>query len=267
MVSEVEIGAGMYALKFLESEREVEFYVRCGVGIVSQFLVVVEAVIALSHPESLVPGQTLLFPFCEPIQFGTRLDEELHLHLFEFPHTEDELTGHNLVPESLSDLGNSERNLHTSGLLHIEIVHEYALSSLRTEIYDICVIGSVSELGGEHKVELTHISPVFGAGNRADNFAVNDNLTQFSKVVCIQSISHPLAHSLDFSGVSKHIRIGLAEFLLIESLSEFLARLLHLLVVLFLKFGDIILNEHVCPVTFLGILIVYERVVESSHVS
>ena len=44
MGREVEIGAAMDAFEFLEAEGEVELDVGGGVGVVGQFLVVVEAV-------------------------------------------------------------------------------------------------------------------------------------------------------------------------------------------------------------------------------
>ena len=73
-----------------------------------------------------------LLPLPEPFEFSARLDEELHFHLLELPHPEDELTGDNLIAESLSDLSDTERKLHSARLLHIEVVHEYSLSCFRS---------------------------------------------------------------------------------------------------------------------------------------
>ena len=53
--------------------------------------------------------------------------EELHLHLFELPHAEDELPRHDLVAESLAGLGDPEGDLHPAGLHHIQEIDKDAL--------------------------------------------------------------------------------------------------------------------------------------------
>ena len=163
MVSEVEVRPRMDSLKLLEAEREVEFDVSGGICIVRKLLMVMETVVAVTHAEGLMPCKTVLFPCLEPVEFRTRLDEELHLHLLEFPHPEDELAGHNLISEGFSYLSYSERNLHAAGLLHIQVVHEYSLCRFRTQIDDIGVIGSVAELCAEHQIELAYLGPVLCA--------------------------------------------------------------------------------------------------------
>ena len=40
--------------------------------------------------------------------------KKLHFHLFEFPHPEDELAGHDLVAERLTDLGDAEGDLQAA---------------------------------------------------------------------------------------------------------------------------------------------------------
>src|SRR5574344_2155677 len=111
-----------------------------------KFVVVVETIVVITHSESLVPCKAVLLPCCKPVKFSTRFDEELHLHLLELPHTEDELTCNHLVAEGLSYLGYTERNLHSAGLLDIDIVHEYTLGSLRTQIYGAGVVSGRAEL-------------------------------------------------------------------------------------------------------------------------
>jgi hypothetical protein len=44
----------------------------------------------------------------EPLHLGAGFDEELHLHLFEFAHTKDELSRYNFIPESFPYLGDAE---------------------------------------------------------------------------------------------------------------------------------------------------------------
>ena len=127
----------MNSLKFLETEWEAELDVGCRICIVSELVMIVETIVLVTHSESLVPCHTVLLPLCEPVELRTWLDEELHLHLLELPHTEDELTCHNLISEGLTDLCDTERNLHTTGLLYVEIVYENTLCSLRTQIDDV----------------------------------------------------------------------------------------------------------------------------------
>ena len=66
---------------------------------------------------------------------------------------------------------------------------------------------------------------------------------------------------------AKNIRVGLLEFGLVEGVSEALAALVDLLLDLLLYLGEIILDQHVGTVSFLGILVVDERIVERRHVA
>ena len=234
MIAKIEVRAAVDAFKLLEAEREAELDIGSRIGIVGKFLVVMETVVLRTHSKVHMPLHTVFLPFCEPFEFGARFDEELHLHLFEFPHTEYELTGYNLVAESLSDLGYSERNLHAASLLHIQIVHEDALSCLRTEVQDACGIGCASHRGLEHQVELAYVSPVASAADRAYYAAVNDNLTVLCKVIVLLGSHISVVNFVVFGLFAKYVRIGGAELSLIESLSELLASLLDFLVHLIL---------------------------------
>ena len=134
----------MDAFYFFESEWHLEFDVGCCVGVVCQFVVVVESVVFCSESEVLVPCHACFFPFCEPVEFGSWLDEELHFHLFEFSHAEDELSCYDFVAECFSYLCDSEWYFHAAGLLYVEVVDEYALM----------VVVCVSWMGVVYKVEL-----------------------------------------------------------------------------------------------------------------
>ena len=132
MLAQVEVGARVDAFHLFESEREVEFYVGCGVCVMGQFFVVVEAVVLVTEPECAMPVHAELLPVVEPFHFVARAHEELHFHLFEFPHAEYELTGHYLVAESLTDLRDAERQFHSSGFLNIQEIDENALCGFGT---------------------------------------------------------------------------------------------------------------------------------------
>ena len=111
-----------------------ELNVGCSICIVRQLLVVVVAIVLVTHSKSLVPRQTVLLPIVEPFHFRARLAEELHFHLFKFAHTEHELAGYYLVAESLSNLCNTERQLHATSLLNIQEINKDTLCRLRTQI-------------------------------------------------------------------------------------------------------------------------------------
>ena len=232
-----------------------------------QLLVVVEAVFVVAESQRLMPGEAGLLPGFEPAHFVARAHKELHLHLLEFAHAEDELARHDLVAEGLTDLRDTEGHLHAARLLDVQEVDKNALGGLGTQINGPHAAVHVAQLRAEHQVELAHLGPVFGAGNRAGNLAVDDDLAQFRQVVLVQRFSHPVVHLVPLCLVAEHVRVGCAELRLVERIAETFATLLHLLVVLLLEFCQIILDQDICTVSFLGILVVDQRVVEGAHVA
>ena len=232
-----------------------------------QFLVVVETVLVVPQAQRFVPFQTELFPVTEPIHFRAGLDEELHFHLLELTHTEDELTRYNLVTESLAYLCDAERQFHASGLLHVQVVDKNTLCRLRTKVDTHGTIGGGTHLGGEHQVELAHIGPVACAADGANNFFVKDDLLQFVQVHLVHGVTIALMQSVEMCLVLQYAGVGGAELRLVESVAKTLARFLHLLVDFLLNLCQLFLNEHVGTITFLRVAVIYQRVVESVHVS
>ena len=163
MLRKVEIGARMDSFHFLEAERHTEFDVSGGIGVMGQLLMVVIAVFFIAETECLVPFKARRTPIVEILKFLAWTHKELHLHLLELTHTEYELTGHYLVAERLADLSDSERDAHTTCLLHIQIIDEDALCRLRTEIHIHGTVGGGSHLRLEHQVELAHVCPILCA--------------------------------------------------------------------------------------------------------
>ena len=188
MLTEVEVGTRVDTLNFLETERHVEFDVCGSIGIVSQFVVVVETIVLSTEAQSQMPSHTGLLPLREPLQFGTGLHEVLHLHLLELTHAEDELTGNDFVTESLTYLCDTEGQLHATRFLHVQVVDKDSLCRLRTQVDCRSTIGSASDLGLEHEVELAHFSPVACATDWAYDSFVKDDLSQFFQVVGVQSL-------------------------------------------------------------------------------
>ena len=185
MLAKVEVSTWMYTFYFFETKRHKEFDICSGISVVSQLIMVVETIMIITETKCFMPFQTHFFPFWEPLQFCTRFYKELHLHLFKFTHTENELTGHNLITESLTNLCNTKRYFHTPGFLYIEVVHENSLCCFRTKVYFHCTFRSRSHISREHQVELTNLCPVLSTGNRTNDFFINNDLTEFVKITIV----------------------------------------------------------------------------------
>ena len=114
VAGQVEVAAVVDALQLLPAEREAVLDVDGLLGVVRQL---VGRVLAQAQPLGrdavrLVPGAAARQPVLERVaRLVAGLDEELHLHLLELAHPEDEVAGADLVPEALADLGDPERHL------------------------------------------------------------------------------------------------------------------------------------------------------------
>ena len=252
----------MDTLYLLEAERHLELDVCRGVGIVGQFLVVMVAVFLVTETEDLVPAEACLTPVVEPFQLFAGTNEELHLHLLELAHTEDELTCHNLVTECLADLCDTERYTHAACFLHVEVVHEDALCGLRTKINLHRSVGSRTHLGLEHEVELTDVGPVACAAYGVNDLVVEDNLFQLIEVIGVHCLGKPCVKFVTLAGVFEYTGVGLAEHRLVEALAETLCGFCYLLVDFLVELRDFILNEDIGAITLFGILVVNQGVVE-----
>src|SRR5690606_21295533 len=65
---------------------------------------------------------------------SARLDEVLHLHLFELAGPENEVPRSDLIPEGLTDLCDPKRKLPSHSSLDVREVHKNPLSCFRTEV-------------------------------------------------------------------------------------------------------------------------------------
>ena len=267
MLTQVKVGAAVDTLHLLETERHFELDVGGSIGVVGQFLVVMETVFLVTQTEGLVPTQTLLTPIVEPLQLLAGTHKELHLHLFEFAHTEDELASHNLVAEGLADLCDAEWDTHAADLLDIQEVHKDALSCLRSQIYIHRRIGAAAHLCLEHEVELTHVGPVLGAAHGIHDLIVHDNLLELGKVVVIHRLLVAGMQLVALLLVLEHARIGLAEHRLVKLVPKPLGSLLAFLVHLLFNLGDLILDEHVGTIALLAVAVVNQGIVECINVA
>ena len=267
MLAKVKVSAGVNALNLFETEWHVELNVCCCIGIVSKFVMVMETIVLCSEAKVLMPLHTCLFPLGKPIKLSARLDEELHLHLLKLTHTEDELTRYYLIAECLTNLSDSERKLHATCLLHVEVIDKDTLRCFRTKIYFHCTISAGSHLCREHEVELTHVSPVLSARNRTNDFLVDDYLLQCFKVRSLHRFLETMVEFIIFLLVFQYTRVGLAELYLVESVAKLLLCLCYFLCYLILIFCHLLFYENISAVTLFGVTVVNQRVIESIYVT
>ena len=270
MLREVEVRTAVDAFHFLEAKRHTELDVCSGVGIVSELIMVVETIVLCAEAEILMPLHAGFFPFGEPVELGTWLDEELHLHLFKLSHAEDELAGYNLVAEGFADLCYAEGNLHASSLLHVEVVDEDALRRLGTQINGACAVGGAAHLGLKHEVELTDISPVAGSADGADDSFVEDNLLHAIQVDTARSVHYLLEAVMQvviLLLILEDTLVRCTELCFVEAVAETLLSLFYLLLNLILVLRHLLFDEHVGTIALLRVTVVDEWVVEGIHVS
>ena len=105
----------------------------------------------------LLPG---VDPILVPLLGARRLDEELHLHLFELASAEDEVARGDLVAEALADLTDAERRLAACGGHHVGEVHEDALRGLGPQIVQAFLGLDRAEVRLEHHVEFARLGPL-----------------------------------------------------------------------------------------------------------
>src|SRR5664279_5711011 len=98
----------MYSFHFPETKGEMKLYITGCIRIVREFVMIVKTVFFITHAQGLMPAKSLFFPVIVPLHFFSGLDEELHLHLFKFTHSENKLPGNDLIPESLACLCNAK---------------------------------------------------------------------------------------------------------------------------------------------------------------
>src|SRR5687768_11438289 len=95
MTSQVEVTAIVNALDLLPAKRKLILNVERGLRVVGELAPCVLMPLQLCGGEAQrpMPLHAPLAPALEPFSIGSRLHEELHLHLLEFPGSEDEVAG------------------------------------------------------------------------------------------------------------------------------------------------------------------------------
>ena len=179
VLGKVVVGSVGNTPELAPTEGEEELEVGGCLGIEAKLLgiVVTKSEVLILKTDGKKPLMAEVSPILEPLEVCSGLAEELKLHLLKLTHTEDKVTGSDLVTEGLTDLCDTERHLLSGGSLYVYEVGENTLSGLGTEIYGVlCVLGYALE-GLEHKVELTDVGEVvLAAGGAKDVMLFNEFL-------------------------------------------------------------------------------------------
>src|SRR4030042_2428392 len=166
MLLQIEVSAVDNARQFCPAYREQVFYVVTIAGVMGKLILVM-----LAEPEVLlfdaqvdIPVEPFLYPLIEPLPISARLDEVLDFHLLELAHPEDEVARGNLISEGFAYLGNTEGQLPSSRCNHVREIDEYALSGLRAQIDNGCLILHGAYEGFKHEIEHAWFGKLPAAG-------------------------------------------------------------------------------------------------------
>ena len=130
-------------------------------------IVISQLYVLFLHSQRLEEIHAVLLPVGEPLQISPRRAEELQLHLLELPRPEDEIARRYLVSEGFTHLSDAEGDLFPGSTLHIFKIHEYALSSFRSqENLRLGILGNALERL-EHQIELPDSREIALAAFRA----------------------------------------------------------------------------------------------------
>src|SRR6185437_7566507 len=165
VILQIEIRPRMDALHFLEADGKIIFDVASGVRIVSQLDVIMKTIFLRRDTQAKMPFHACIFPVFIPFFLRAGADEELHFHLLELPHAEDELPGDDLVAKGLADLRNTKGDLHPARLLYVKKVDKDSLRRFRTQKNFACLFRNATKLGREHEVELPDLGPITCTAN------------------------------------------------------------------------------------------------------
>ena len=176
MLGQVVVGSVRHAPQLTPAEGEQILKVRGGFGIEAQLLRVMipQPQVLLLDVQGQQPVLAEAAPVVEPLQVRTGLAEELQLHLFKLPDTEDEVAGCDLVPEGLAHLCHAEGDLLPGGTLNIGKVYKDALCGLRPQVQlTLAVLGHSLE-GLEHQIELPDVGKILLAAARTGDLLLLD---------------------------------------------------------------------------------------------
>ena len=137
VLPQVEVAAVRDALELLPADREEVLDVARRARVVRQLVGVVraDAQVRLAQAEVEVPvAAAASIQYAVPLVGLGGRDEELHLHLLELAHAEEEVPRRDLVAEALADLRDAERRLHAQRRRDVLEVDEDALRRLGPQV-------------------------------------------------------------------------------------------------------------------------------------
>src|SRR5690554_2591371 len=97
-----------------------------------------------------MPVLSCFLPILKPLCFCSRTDKELHFHLFKLSHTEDKLSCNYLISESLTNLCNTKRNLHSACFLNIKVLYKNTLSCFWAKVNSVSIFRNRTHLSRKH---------------------------------------------------------------------------------------------------------------------
>ena len=151
-----------------------------------------------------------------------------------------------------------------------------SMNSLAAMARGTVVIGGGEEeyyefIGEPELRPIINVSPEYSESQNVaiieQAFFVKDNLTEFVQIIIVQSLGKTFMQGITFGLVFQHTTVGTAELSLIESLTKTLGSFGHFFVYLVIVLSKLVLYQHIGTITFLGIAVVNQRVIESIYVS
>src|SRR5688500_15173808 len=99
----------MNAFHLLESKCKIIFDIAGRICIVRKLGMIVKLKFFCRNPQCKMPLHPFFLPVLIPLLLCAGTDKELHFHLLELTHAENELPCDDLIPECFTDLRYSER--------------------------------------------------------------------------------------------------------------------------------------------------------------
>ncbi len=110
MLRQVKVRTIVDTFKLRKAHRELVFHIHGRFCVMRQLIVILELQVFGLDPVLNVEVPAALLPFRKMLLIRARLHEILHLHLFKFAGTEDEISRSDFIAERLTDSGNTKRN-------------------------------------------------------------------------------------------------------------------------------------------------------------
>ncbi len=206
VLSQVEVGAIGDPFQLVPPPGEPVLEVG-GIGrVVAELVIVVitKTNVLRVDPQILVPAKPLIEPVLEPFGALFWATEELHLHLLELPGPEDELSGCDLVPERLPDLGYAERELQPVGAPDVLVVDEDPLSGLGPKVHHVLRRLDRAYVGPEHQVEVPGLAKGSPVATGGTGIRITE-LVEAMAAVAVSALNHRICEDLLVTRCPPHL--------------------------------------------------------------